>query len=268
VNKEAKPVTWVLERDVFPDAAFEAMCAYLRDRDLPLRTVTISAGQIDGRAPRLQGAVVCYGSIGMAEVAESQGWKPGVFSDPYCFNYEAYREALGELILNPDAERSPLSQVIEHVKSRGLDAFFIKPNDDAKAFAGTMMRADEFEAWVSRLRQIGYLDDQDFDVVVSAPRKIGREWRVVVVDGEIIEASLYKQSGQVMIERQREPAVEAMVREAHTRFKPAPVYVIDIAETDGSLKVVEYNTFNSASLYACDAGRVIEAVSAYVASLD
>lgn len=42
------------------------------------------------------------------------------------------------------------------------------------------------------------------------------------------------------------------------------VFVIDIAEIEAGLKVVEYNTFNTAELYACDLAAVAEAVSTYV----
>jgi hypothetical protein len=69
-------------------------------------------------------------------------------------------------------------------------------------------------------------------------------------------------------ERHIIPEVEELVMQAHAKFQPAAVYVIDIAQVtiDGemSYKVIEYNTFNSAGLYACDVGRIIDDVNAYV----
>nr|WP_240454604.1 ATP-grasp domain-containing protein [Caulobacter sp. 17J65-9] len=242
------------------------MVEHIRGRELPLKIVRVVpfAHVIDGKAPQIEGPAVCYGSIGVAKVAADNGWQPGVFTDPNTFHYEAYRDALGDLILNADAVRLRMSEVSAFVAERRWTSFFIKPNDDAKAFAGAVMEADEFETWVSRMREIGYLDENDIDVVVSEPKPLGVEWRVIVVDGEIVESSIYKQWGRAMAERHRQPEVDAVVRAAHARFVPAPVYVIDVAQVGDDYKVIEYNTFNSAGLYACDVGRVVDAVTAYV----
>jgi hypothetical protein len=77
---------------------------------------------------------------------------------------------------------------------------------------------------------------------------------------------LYKQYQRVWTERSIEPEARAAVEEAAKLFAPADVYVADVCETDQGMKIIEYNTFNSAGLYACDAGVVIDRVSAWVAS--
>lgn len=245
------------------------MVEHIKLRGFPLHIVRVVpfAHTLEGRPPEIEGPVVCYGSIGVAKVAFENGWIPGVFSDEAAFTYEAYRDALSDLILNEDAVKVRMSEVEALAVKRGLDRFFIKPNDDNKAFAGAVMAASEYAVWVERMRDIGYLDDNDIEVVISEPRSIGVEWRVIVVDGEIVESSIYKQWGRAMAERHRHPDVDAIVKEAHARFQPAPVYVIDVGQVGDDYKVIEYNTFNSAGLYACDVARVIDAVSEYVGKL-
>lgn len=47
--------------------------------------------------------------------------------------------------------------------------------------------------------------------------------------------------------------------------EPAVVYVLDVCECDGELRLLELNPFGGADLYACDANAVVESVSAVAA---
>jgi hypothetical protein len=42
---------------------------------------------------------------------------------------------------------------------------------------------------------------------------------------------------------------------------PADVYVLDVCESDGDLRLIEINPFGGADLYACDAISVVRAVT-------
>jgi hypothetical protein len=256
--------TWILERDVFNVQHFDSMVSHAQSRHWPLHIVRVKPFEhiIEGPVPVTEGPVVVYGSIGVQKLAQQHNWIPGVFGDDQLFRQDVYAEALGDLILNPNPTVTYLSEVMD--ATVGQDSFFIKPNDDNKAFAGFVLPREEFEIWVNRMREIGYLDNQDIEVVVSPPQELAMEWRNIVVDGKLIESSIYRQWQSVMPERDRRPEVEELVLEAHSRFKPADVYVIDVAQTRQGLKVVEYNTFNSAGTYACDIPNIMDAVSDFV----
>jgi hypothetical protein len=265
-------VSWILERDVFAEVCFDQMVEHFKARDIPHAVVRIIPfiHEIEGRKPKLTGPIVVYGSIGVQKLARAEGWAPGVFTDPETLNYEAYADALGDLLLNVDCTRMPLSAVSAYLADRpfSMPEFFIKPNADTKEFAGTVMTNDEFDAWHKNMMSIGYLETDDFDVVISPVKKLGCEWRIVVVDGKISDSSIYRQYGIVKPERHIIPEVEEVVMAAHAKFQPAPVYVIDVCQVEiaGDLKykVIEYNTFNSAGLYACDVKRIIDDINAYV----
>ena len=256
-------VTWVLESNVFAETCFDAMIAHLGAREIPHHVVRIIPfiHTIEGATPEITGPVVCYGSIGIQKLAGAQGWVPGVFAMP---TEDVALEALGDLYVNHDARTMNFSDVQAYLDAEGVDEFFIKPNTDTKEFAGMVTTRAAFGDWQANLLKIGYLQTTDFEVVVSQPKKLGCEWRVVVVDGKISTASLYRQYGMVKAERHIIPEVEAVVMEAHRRFQPAPVYVIDIAQVGDDYRVVEYNTFNSAGLYECDVQCVIDDITAYV----
>lgn len=258
-------VTWIVESNVFAETCFNDMLAHFTARGIPHHVVRIIpfVHEIDGKAPVVANPVVVYGSIGVQKLAAAQGWVPGVFTNAD-FNTDAYARGLGDLFLNADAVAMPLSAVADWLPSWDQDDFFIKPNGDNKEFAGTVMSKAEFVKWHADMLSIGYLETDDFEVVISAPRTLGCEWRVIVVDGRIVTASLYRQYGMVKAERHIIPEVEAVVLEAHRRFAPAPVYVIDVAQVGDDYRIVEYNTFNSAGFYDCDVEAIIDAVTDYV----
>lgn len=258
--------TWILEEDVFSEQCFGDMVAHLEARDIPYHLVRIVPfiHEIEGRVPEVTGPCVVYGSIGVQKLAGAHGWLPGVFTNDN-FNSDRYAAKLGDLFLNGDVVIMPLSQVLNYVQDWPEDKpFFIKPNGDTKEFAGTVMTPAEFGDWHRNMLNIGYLESSDFDVAISGYKKLGCEWRVVVVDGQICTSSLYRQYGIVKPERHIIPEVEAVVRAAHARFQPAPVYVIDVAQVGDDYKVIEYNTFNSAGFYDCDVAKIIDDVTAYV----
>lgn len=255
-------VTWILESNVFAETCFDEMVAHLTERGLPHHIVRIIpfVHEIEGKTPVIEGPCVVYGSIGVQKLAAKHGWTPGVFPIPTEVEAQA---ALGDLYLNADAVRMKMSEVNDYLSGR-TGTVFIKPDTDTKEFAGQVIDAASFASWYEGMLESGYLDANDFPVVVSEPKKLGCEWRVVVVDGRIVTSSLYRQYQMVKAERNIIPEVEAIVMEAHARFQPADAYVIDVAQVGDDYRIIEYNTLNSAGLYDCDARAAIDAVTAFV----
>lgn len=256
--------TWVLEANVFAEVCFDRMVAHLSKRNLPYHVVKVIPfiHEIEGKAPEITGPVVVYGSIGVQKLARKHGWSPGVF--PVCTEEET-KARLGDIYLNADLSRMMISEAAEHVRSLGHDEdFFIKPDTDTKEFAGEVMKGYDFVPWYAKMKNIGYLDENDFPVVISKAKTIGCEWRVVVVDGKISSYSLYRQWQRVMPEHHILPEVEDLVLKAHARFAPAPVYVIDVCQVGDEFKVIEYNTFNSSGLYECEVEKIIDDINEYI----
>lgn len=264
--------TWVLETNVFSEKCFDEMIAHFKAAGIPYETVRIIpfVHEVDGKKPVIEpgGNVVAYGSLGIQKLCHREGWAPGVWYDPATFNYQAYTNALGDLLLNHDMTRMPLSEMPSYLEGLPARPVFIKPNGDTKEFAGAVMHPPEAESWIAQMRETGYIDEADFDIIVAPVKTLGCEWRAVVVDGAIASCSLYRQWNTVRPERNIIPEVEAVIRQAHVIYQPADVYVIDIAQVDvdgdWQYKVIEYNTFNSAGLYDCDVVAIIDAINEMV----
>lgn len=258
-------VTWILERDVFSEQCFGDMVDYFKTNSIPYHIVRVIPfiHEIEGKVPLVTGPCVVYGSIGTQKLAITHGWTPGVWTSPG-FDETVLQDKLGDMLLNPDATVLHMTEVEGFVKKQGWPQFFIKPNSDTKEFAGMLMEADEFSEWLQKMLDIHYLKDNDFNVVVSTPKRLGVEWRIVMVDGKIADYSIYRQYQIVKHERSITPEVTAFAESAAARYSPAPVFVLDVVDTDDGLKIVEYNTFNSAGLYACDVANIIKAINDFV----
>lgn len=112
--------------------------------------------------------------------------------------------------------------------------------------------------------------DPETLVVVSRPIEILKEWRLVVTD-RVIAHSQYKQ-GHGLIRLQGSDLLK--VRETpqevldyaqrvlnEVKYRPDPIWTLDICETADGLKVLEVGSFSCAGLYACDPEPIIEEVN-------
>ena len=98
--------------------------------------------------------------------------------------------------------------------------------------------------------------------IAAAPaRRIGREWRTLVAEGRVVAGCAYsvdrRGTEDALPERVRAIAGEV----ARGAWQPAPFYIVDVAEVDGDVRVVELNPFSGADLYRCDPEEVVAAVA-------
>lgn len=257
---------WIIERDVFNYEQYHRMCRHATSRGWGPEIIRIVPflHEIEGRVPVIDGPAICYGSIGIQKVAKKHDWNPGVFSGD--FSTSSYKK-LGENFLNHDARVMKLSEVASvALATPAENQFFCKPNNDDKAFAGQTFAAGQFNDWLDKMRSIGYLDENDFDVVVASDKSLAMEYRVVVVGGEVVDMCIYRQWQRVMPEHVWDDDVYCLVKDCMALFNPADVYIVDVAQTMEGLKVIEYNTFNSAGWYVLNVATVMDSVTQFIES--
>ncbi|UTU09725.1 hypothetical protein CcrBL47_gp441 [Caulobacter phage BL47] len=259
------PVSWLLQTHAFNALDMGRMLVHAANRGWTVHTLQVIPfiHQPIGTVPRINGPVAIYG-LGAAKASRFYGWGPGVWDDYDAFSYKTFLPVIPDLMLNSDALVVKLSEVSDVVHNTD-GPFFLKPAGENKEFPAGLTTRDKFEAWMEKLTEIDYLieDDakNDIDVVVALPKDIVKEWRVTVVDGAIVSSTLYVPKAR----RELPEAVEAVVREAISRYEPAPVYVIDVAQTvEGDHLIVEYNSWNSAGFYDGDIEAMMDAITAYI----
>lgn len=264
--------TWVLQADAFSpgeflalrNAAFRLGCPVEQVRIVPFSHEPVE------RVPHVDGPCIVYGSGGMLDLARSCGWAPGGWDGP-AFSMRRAIEALGSLALNADAVFTTYSHASAELEGLEWSSAFLKPDAESKEFPGEVYTRAGLKEHVQRLSTIGYFEERDNAVLLAVPKRLRREWRVFVVAGRVVEASLYAVCGSPARERGAPEAVLEAARDAARIYAPAPVFVIDIAEVVEDqvpplLKIAEYNSFNSSGFYACDIETIVAAVTDHVAA--
>ncbi|MDO5624028.1 MAG: ATP-grasp domain-containing protein [Pseudomonadota bacterium] len=203
--------------------------------------------------------IFVYGSTGLGHVAKARGWQPGYLDEG--LDYELMLARYGRLALNADAVCRPLDKL-----TRVWDQFFIRPALDNKSFAGSVMtwqELEDFRAGVAKVADAPDVTLRPTDRVVMAPlTQIEAEFRMFVVGGEVVTGSRYKVGDRLSVASEVPQAVFQYAKECARLWRPNDAFTLDVAVTAGGLRVLELNSANSAGVYACDVGRIVQAVNA------
>ena len=91
-------------------------------------------------------------------------------------------------------------------------------------------------------------------------KEILAEYRFFVIDGEVVTGSQYKIGDQVQSSAAVPSDIYNYASEQAARWQPNRAFAIDIAQTPEGPKIIELNSANSAGFYACDIGKIVDAV--------
>ena len=214
---------------------------------------------------------IFYGSLNLAKKLRPH--VKGVYCDLpkfECTNYYSYH---GKYLLNQEYVMLPFGEL----ERKHLDLFdsfyghiycdaflFIRPSSGFKLFTGQTISCNNFERDFQRL---GYNPvDADKIVILSYPKKIEKEWRVVVVNGKAITSSEYKVRGFPISSptlAKDTKSVHGLAEEIAAIYSPEPIFCLDIGiETvERGLKLIEINSFSCSGLYKCDKEKIVKSVS-------
>ncbi len=251
--------TWIVQTNVEPEstspAALRRAC-FAEQR--PFYEVSVIPGSVTmPELPAMDGPVVFHGRTTLILRAfEHPKWRHGVFFDPDHFQHRAYVQAYGERMLNADAQILSWEELLK--EPRAPDEFvFLKPNDDLKRFTGSILRFSECVDLYRELRQAARPIAPTSEVVLGKPFEIDAEWRLFVVNGEVVTGSMYRPTRDPHVPRE----LIDFAQEAASHWTPASVFVLDVARVDRSWKIVECNGFNGSRFYSADLERLVRRIS-------
>jgi hypothetical protein len=251
---------WVLQDNLINPDTRDQVVRLLAQRGTACTRVKLIPifNELDGEPPELTGPVFVYGSTSLGHVARARGWSPGYFDEN--LDYELMLAKYGDLALNAGAVCSTLAEMTQQ-----FDRFFLRPTLDAKSFAGTVMTWDEFEAFRSGVASVADVPDATLrlsDRIVAAPlTEIAAEYRFFVIARRVVTGSRYKLGDQVKSVPEVPPEVASFAQACVDLWSPNDAFAIDVAVTPAGLKVIEVNSANSAGFYACDVGKLVDAVN-------
>lgn len=262
-------VTWVLESDVFPES------------HPPIRDAILRAGHTivdwsdswvtDGPPARLSsGPTVFHGSLGNAAHVDAHfGWTPGAFCDTDRFRCSYWYDHKRQWLIHDRYTFTTVADLVdnapavaESVGSAGT--IFVRPDSALKPFSGRVVNV--FDLTPKDLDHGFYYDDLQLPIVVAPVREICREWRFVIVNGIVVAGWGYDPAARAAAAIGLNNSVTQFAASiAAETFAPCNVYVLDVCDCDGHLRLVEFNPFGGADLYACDPDAIIESVSCLAA---
>ncbi len=263
-------VTWVLEPNIFPDTHGPIRKA-IRDRGH--RIVDWSdAWWSDGVPARVpKSNVVFHGSLGnAARIADDLHWIPGSFCPVNSFRCSSWYESARQWLVHVDWMICAADELVTNARRiaerlRTTDRLFVRPDSPLKPFSGRVVEVADLT--LEKLDYGFYYDDETIPVVAAPVQNIGNEWRFVIANRSVISGSAYDP-------KTRKP-VAAQLNSAAANFasivaasipEPEIVYILDVCECNGQLRLLELNPFGGADLYACDANAIIDAVSTIASS--
>jgi hypothetical protein len=263
-----KPV-WLIEAGVYGTEA-DPLLTEIRRQGMLAEVVPFNALQkgqnlvVDGQPLSERACVVGYGTFPFARQLQlHHRWLPGAWANPENLDCTAYFAQYGKFLLNqpyailPGVEAIRQQHWLFEVFGRD-DTVFARPSGCHKLFTGRLISKDGFTNGLAPTRY-----DPSTLVVVAAPKDIQREWRLVVVGDRVIAGSQYAEEGSKALKpgfpEEVQQFAATMLREV--RWKPDPVFMMDVCEADGHLWLVELNGFSCSWLYQCDPPAVVSQVS-------
>jgi hypothetical protein len=191
-----------------------------------------------------------------------------------CTRYYAY---WGQFLSQQKYIMLPFQEVLRQ-KDWLFEAFgsegrlFLRPNSGEKQFVGEVVTKEQMASWeeIARTRWVDYEPSAvgpDMLCIAAPPRKLQREFRLLIHDGKVVTGSLYRDHHH----NYQEPLEGAQDKDKIVAFAEMvlstnppplpPIYVLDLAEIDGELSVMEVGCYCCAGLYEMDRRKVAQAVS-------
>ena len=262
-------VVWVIEPAAFPER-YQAFGDAIRAAGHRC-IIWDDAWWSDGSMPALTAnTVVFHGSLGNADrIARELDWRPGAFCSTAEFYSSAWYPRAARWLLHDSWVQSTVADLVAdpievagHLASDGK--VFVRPDSPLKPFSG---RVVQLEGLTREALDYGfYYDDDSIPVIVAPVRDIRREWRFVVAQGKVLASSGYLADGRIATSADADTPIKLANEIAAELAAPDDVYVVDLCEVDGEIRLIELNPFSGADIYACDAKQLVSGIYAAVAT--
>lgn len=264
---------WLLEKDTFAEN-LEGIYNAIKSQGMEYKVVDYFPFEgmkfADTFGTESQDCIITYGSLGMSkQVLKKTRWVPGAWCDLKKFECTYYYPRLGKYLLNNHYMMLPYGEL---VRQYGLladtfgrnDSLFIRPNGGDKSFSGKVISCGRAEQYIKDVQDLGFYGiEPESLVAVSRPINLFEEWRLVIVEGQCVASSQYKENGLVKLREGCPLEVLKFAFEVVSTWQPERCWVLDICRTKArDFRVVEINSFSSSGLYVCNKDDVVRAVSA------
>lgn len=260
-------VTWAIQTNFIADEQIRRVWNAAEDAGARVQEVHVIpfSDELGNHVPQIDGVVIPYGATKLTRLAMQRGWT-GLCFDPETFRVDCWNRNRDDM-LNQHVRQMSVRECMAAMEHEADDSvWFVRPLHDLKHFDGTVTVAREIRRWMSSVDSGNFSFDGDTEVIIAPPQKIHAEWRYFIVDGKVVDGSSYRIAGQRMANAVARPELYEQAQALADGWLPHRTCVMDVAQTDDGLKVIEFNTFNSSGFYAHDIDKIVAAVTAHFAA--
>jgi hypothetical protein len=264
-------VRWVVQANLLAEddvALVKSACERIGAEFEPVQVVPFSDAlpefTLDDRVN------IYYGSTTfIARVDEALKFPIGIFYCGTAFQMSNYIAQWGAHMLNADGRETTLRKF--HKEEHSPDSmWFVRPNADDKSFAGEVMTFKEAQDWTEAVILNTQIEvdsgrwpalHEDTSIMVGPAYHVKKEWRLYVVNGEVVASTQYRENHRLSKKR---GAPQEVVEYVHARCKEHQLhkaFVMDIAMCGDQLFIIECGCINSAGFYHADVDAIVENIS-------
>jgi hypothetical protein len=199
----------------------------------------------------------------MRHIHASRRWRPGGWCSLQNLACSTYYAHFGPFLLNREYTLLPIAEAVRladnlFVRYAGGGQVFVRPDSVDKSFTGTLTDRASFTD-----KFFGATFDPATLVLVARAKKVTREWRLIVANDKVIAGSQYLNAGV----REEVPwCPDEVLRFAAAvldgvAWRPAPMFIMDICDSEDGLRLLELNSFGCSGHYLADVRAVVDAAS-------
>lgn len=260
-------IIWILQKNLTKPVILERIKSVLNGEDEIWEEVEIIP--FSNEIPKIknrEGFKIIYGSTTfMLNAFLHDELRDGVFFEPEKFQMKNYVNKWKDKVLNSQGLLCKFGE-ISNLKSEQDKNWFIRPNNDKKEFSGKVETFKVLIDWSNKVCQLELPDlNKNTEVWISEPKEIIKEWRLFIVDNQIVSVTRYMYNGELDISENDIPTeMIIFAKESIQEYRLNDVYVMDIAEIEDAYKIIECNCFNGTGFYNHNIELIIQEINKFV----
>lgn len=178
-----------------------------------------------------------------------------IMYDSSFFNIFSYKKIWGELFLNYDF--TPIS--LTELSSISEGYFFVRPLSDDKCFDGKVYEIPKESNMISDFcikSDCRYWKQPC--ICISKVKQIDFEWRVVIIESQIITICQYAKNSNSCIDKNNiSTSLIKFCEEQICNVSGPCAWVVDVAAIQNQYRILECNIFNACNFYDCDRRKIV-----------